>query len=107
MFFKLVIVVVEGLVVGVGFLLVLVCDFVIVVLDVKFVMVYVNVVFILDGGGLWYIVCFLLCLLVSEIIMFGKFVSVEWFVYFGFINEVVKFGEVLDQVLVLVEKFVV
>lgn len=103
---KLVIVVVEGVVVGVGFLFVFVCDLIVVVYDVKFVMLYVCVGLMFDGGGLWFFVCVLLCVIVVEILFEGKLVVVECLYVFGVVNWFVMFGMVLSDVLVWVDMFV-
>lgn len=82
---KLVICVVNGVVVGVGVILVLGCDIVLVVCLVKFVMVFSKFGLVLDCGGSWFLLWVVGCVCVMGLVLLGDSFSVEQVVQWGII----------------------
>lgn len=99
-FFKLIIVVVNGFVFVGGWLIVQVCDFCVVSIVVKFVIIEVKV----GCGSFWVVLLIYMILqwIFMEIVFIGKLISVVWVYEIGLVNCLVEFEVLMDVVIMLV-----
>lgn len=102
-FLKLMIVMILGLVVGVGFLIVFVCDFCYVVEYVKIMIVFVKVGFLGDYGGSYFLFKFVGDVKVCEFYFFGDVLFVFEVECLGIINCLMLVEEFEGFVMVIVQ----
>lgn len=101
---KPVIAAVEGAAAGAGFSLALACDLLVAAENAKFVMAYIKVALVPDGGGSWFLANALPRQLATEILLTGKPVEAPRLAAAGVVNRVAKPGQALNTALVLADE---
>lgn len=103
----LVIVVVNGFVVGWGMEFVLFVDICVVFENVKFGELFIKCGLIIDVGGLWCFFVLVGFLKVVELVYIGDVIDVYMVRGIGFVGDVVLYEDFVEYVIVLVKKIVV
>jgi enoyl-CoA hydratase/carnithine racemase len=95
---------VEGVAVGSGFSLALMCDLIVAADNSVFAMAYSNLGLSPDGGASWNLTQALPRQLASELLLLGNRISAQRLHELGVVNRVVDSGHALPQALALAER---